>query len=75
MKSGWWWVLAVSGPEKTTALAEDGSHVWEGRMGEANEAVGQVKSSLEPAQWPCCGALFKIQDVTTGQGRFCKVGA
>lgn len=56
-------------------MAEDGSDVWEGRMREANEAIGQVKSSLEPARWPCCGALFKIQDVTTGQGRFWKVGA
>lgn len=31
-------------------------------MGEANEAIGQVESSLEPAKWPCCGALFKVQD-------------
>lgn len=53
--------------EKTTILAEDGSDVWEGRMREANEAIGQVNSSLGPTKWPCCGALFKIQDVTTGQ--------
>lgn len=38
----------MSGSAKTTALAEEGSHVWEGRMGEANEAMGQVKSSLGP---------------------------
>lgn len=50
MKSGWWWVLAVSGSAKTTALAEDGSDVWDGRTGEANEAIGQVKSSLWASQ-------------------------
>lgn len=65
------WGMKSGGCAKTTISADDGSHVWEGRMGEANEATGQGKT--EP--WGQPNGLVKIQDVTTEQGRFWKVGA